>query len=114
MEHNHVHERRFSGDADRLRSPERIKRLEVSNVVTLSLQGLPDAGVLDVGTGTGLFAEAFIAAGSAVTGIDTNPDLLALARRHVPTAEEIATLKGAAIADKLRERRLEKIRAITR
>ena len=87
MEHNHVHERRFSGDADRLRSPERIKRLEVSNVVTLSLQGLPDASVLDVGTGTGLFAEAFAAAGSAVSGIDTNTDLLALARRHVPTGE---------------------------
>ena len=87
MEHNHTHERRFQGNADRLRSPERIERLEVRNVVTMSLQGLAAASVLDVGTGTGLFAEAFAAAGAAVTGIDTNVDLLALARQHVPAGE---------------------------
>ena len=87
MDHNHAHERRFHGNADRLRSPERIERLEVSNVVTMSLQGLPAASVLDIGTGTGLFAEAFAVAGSAVTGIDTNADLLALARQHVPTGD---------------------------
>jgi len=38
----------------------------------------------------------------------------AAAKSVVPTAEDIATLKGAAIADKVRERRLEKIRAVTR
>ncbi len=81
------HERRFHGDADRLRSAERIALLEVDRVVDLSTEGLVDPRILDVGTGTGVFAEAFAARGFAVTGIDTNSDLLQLAAQHVPTAE---------------------------
>ncbi len=43
--------------------------------------------VLDIGTGTGVFAEAFAQAGLAVTGLDVNVELLAVARGHVPTAQ---------------------------
>ena len=81
-----THERRFHGTADRLRAPDRIARLDVPRVVDLSLAGLTATSVLDVGTGTGVFAEAFAAAGLAVTGIDTNADLLAVARGFAPTA----------------------------
>jgi ubiquinone/menaquinone biosynthesis C-methylase UbiE len=82
-----THERRFHGTADRLRAADRIARLDVPRVVELSLAGLTATSVLDVGTGTGVFAEAFAAAGLAVTGIDTNADLLAVAREFAPTAQ---------------------------
>jgi len=81
------HERRFQGQADRLRAPERIALLEVPRVVALSSEGLTIKNALDVGTGTGIFAEAFAALGIEVMGIDVNTDLLALAREHVPTAQ---------------------------
>jgi ubiquinone/menaquinone biosynthesis C-methylase UbiE len=81
------HERRFHGTADRLRAADRIARLDVPRVVELSLAGLTATSVLDVGTGTGVFAEAFVAAGLTVTGIDTNADLLAVARGFAPTAQ---------------------------
>jgi ubiquinone/menaquinone biosynthesis C-methylase UbiE len=81
------HERRFHGDAERLRSAERIALLEVDRVVTLSVEGLITPRVIDVGTGTGVFAEAFAARGFAVTGIDSNGGLLQVARRLVPMAE---------------------------
>jgi SAM-dependent methyltransferase len=81
------HERRFHGDAENLRSPERIALLEVDRVVTLSVEGLATPRILDVGTGTGVFAEAFAAKGFAVTGIDTNSDLLQAAGRLVPAAK---------------------------
>ena len=81
------HERRFQGQADRLRAPERIALLEVPRVAALSSEGLTIKSALDVGTGTGIFAEAFAALGIEVTGIDVNTDLLALARQSVPTAQ---------------------------
>jgi 2-polyprenyl-3-methyl-5-hydroxy-6-metoxy-1,4-benzoquinol methylase len=81
-----MHERRFSGEAHRLRSPDRMALLEVDRVVRSSLDGVLVGSVLDVGTGTGVFAEAFAGHGLAVTGIDTNSDLLELAREYVPGA----------------------------
>jgi ubiquinone/menaquinone biosynthesis C-methylase UbiE len=83
----HDHHKRYGGGPERLRSPERIARLEIERVVTLSTEGLAASRVLDVGTGTGLFAEAFAAKGLAVAGIDPNRELLALAARLVPGAE---------------------------
>ncbi len=85
--HFRTHERRFHGAADRLRAPERLALLEAPRVVALSLAGLTVTRVLDVGTGTGIFAEAFAALGLAVTGIDTNADLLAIAAGYAPTAQ---------------------------
>lgn len=91
MNDTHSHERRFHSAADQLRAPDRIARLDVSRVVALSLAGLTATRVLDVGTGTGVFAEAFAAAGLDVTGIDTNAELLAVAAGYAPTAQ----FKGA-------------------
>jgi len=82
-----AHERRFHGAADQLRAADRVARLDVPRVVALSLAGLTAASVLDVGTGTGIFAEAFTAAGLAVTGIDANPSLLTIAMGYAPTAQ---------------------------
>ncbi len=80
------HERRFHGGAERLRAPERVALLETGNVVRLCRDGLALSSVLDVGTGTGVFAEAFAQESLRVTGIDPNPDLLAIARKFVPDA----------------------------
>jgi ubiquinone/menaquinone biosynthesis C-methylase UbiE len=52
--------------------------------VGLSTEGLRIARVLDVGTGSGIFAEAFAAQSLTVTGIDPATDLLEHARAHVP------------------------------
>jgi ubiquinone/menaquinone biosynthesis C-methylase UbiE len=84
MNHREKHERRFHADAGRLRSPERLELLEVSRVIELIVQGLAVRTLLDVGTGTGVFAEAFSGLGLEVTGIDANIDLLASARTYVP------------------------------
>lgn len=83
-----MHEKRFHGQADRLRSPERVARLEVERAVQLSLDGLPAVeSILDVGTGSGLFAEALVAQASKVVGLDVNEEMLALARSLVPGAD---------------------------
>jgi ubiquinone/menaquinone biosynthesis C-methylase UbiE len=81
------HERRFHDEPQGLRSPERIALLEVARVVELALEGLTAPRVLDVGTGTGVFAEAFAARGLAVAGIDPNSSLLAVARDLVSGVE---------------------------
>jgi ubiquinone/menaquinone biosynthesis C-methylase UbiE len=82
----HPHERRYHGGADRLRSPERIALLETARVVSLSVDGRKIASILDVGTGTGIFAEAFADGSRRVEGIDPDPQLLEAARRQVPAA----------------------------
>ena len=87
--------RQFHGDPARLRSPERVARLEPERVVALSLEGGPVETVLDVGTGTGLFAEAFSASGVAVTGVDVNADSLEVARQHVPNGRFVEALAAA-------------------
>ncbi len=82
-----MHERRFNREIERLRDPERIARLEPDRVVDLALDGLKGVqSLLDVGTGTGLFAEKFTAKGLTVTGLDANPDMLPVARQYVAAA----------------------------
>jgi len=81
------HEKRFHGQAESLRSPARVALLEVAAVVNLSLENASIRSVLDVGTGTGIFAEAFAAQGLRVTGIDANGELLKAARAAVPGVE---------------------------
>lgn len=81
-----MHERRFNREIERLRDPERIARLEVERVVNLVLENLTGVqSVLDVGTGSGLFAEQFAAKGLLVTGLDVNPDMLPVAQQYVPS-----------------------------
>ena len=83
-----MNERRYDGEIERLRSPGRLALLEVERVVSLSLEGL-DApkSMLDIGTGSAIFAEAFAAHGLSVAGIDLRDDMLAAARRYVPSGD---------------------------
>ena len=89
------HLRRFHGEAERLRSAERIALLEPERVVSLSIEGLRASSVLDIGTGTGLFAEAFARWGLEATGVDVNAEYLSVARTLVPA---IRFLEGPAEA----------------
>ncbi|HUN65496.1 MAG TPA: class I SAM-dependent methyltransferase [Bacteroidota bacterium] len=79
-----MHERRYAGGIERLRSPERVRLLEVERVIDLALSGAEIRTVLDVGTGSGIFAEAFARRGLSVTGIDPQPGMLEAAREYVP------------------------------
>jgi ubiquinone/menaquinone biosynthesis C-methylase UbiE len=81
------HRRRFHGAPEMLRSPGRVELLEVPRVVSLCLAGIAARTVLDVGTGTGIFAEAFSVQGLEVTGIDANPAMIEVARRLVPNGQ---------------------------
>jgi ubiquinone/menaquinone biosynthesis C-methylase UbiE len=83
-----MHEKRFNREIERLRDPDRITRLEVARVVELVLAGLEDTKtLLDIGTGSGLFAEQFAAKGFEVTGLDANPEMIPAAQMFVPTAQ---------------------------
>jgi ubiquinone/menaquinone biosynthesis C-methylase UbiE len=84
METDQAHERRFHSGPERLRSPERLSLMEVPRVVSLCINGKGVRNALDVGTGTGIFAEAFAAIGIEATGIDVNTAFLALARGLAP------------------------------
>ena len=50
----------------------------------LCLEHTKIKSVLDVGTGTGVFAEEFVKRGVAVFGMDVNPEMLPAARSYVP------------------------------
>jgi ubiquinone/menaquinone biosynthesis C-methylase UbiE len=83
-----MHERRYGREIERLRDPERMARLEVDRVVQLTLAGMErPATMLDVGTGSGLFAQKFTARGILVTGVDVNPQMIPEASAHVPSGE---------------------------
>lgn len=78
-----MHEKRFNRAIERLRDPERVQRLEVAQVVDQALLGGKVHSVLDVGTGSRLFAEAFAARGLQVSGLDANPEMLPVAAEYV-------------------------------
>jgi ubiquinone/menaquinone biosynthesis C-methylase UbiE len=82
-----MNERTFHGGVERLRVPKRLALLEVERVVDLVLDGVDAKNVLDVGTGSGIFAEAFARHGLAVAGIDANPEMVAAAQQHVPVGD---------------------------
>lgn len=79
-----MHEKQFDGSIERLRSPERVARLEVERVTGLCLEAGSLKTVLDVGVGSGLFAEAFYRRGLKVSGVDINPHMLPIAKQFVP------------------------------
>lgn len=84
---NSLHERRFDGALERLRTPERIARLEVGRTVALSMEGLTAHSLLDIGTGSGLFAEAFQKQGLTVSGVDVNAQMVQVASQLVPEGD---------------------------
>ena len=59
-------------------------RLEDERMVALSLEAADPKSVLDVGVGSGLFAEAFYQHGLEVAGVDVNPENIVAAKRFVP------------------------------
>lgn len=95
------HDRRFAGQIAMLRSEQRVAMLEIERVVTACLSDGRIQSVLDIGTGSGLFAEAFAKHGCRVTGIDLREDMLEVARQFVPTGEfQIAHMEHVPLADK--------------
>ena len=82
-----MHEKRFEGEIARLRSPERVERLEVERVVDLCLENNHPQDMLDIGVGSGLFAEAFARRGIKIAGVDANPEMLPAARQFVPEGD---------------------------
>lgn len=80
-----MNERLYNAGVDRLRAPERIARLEVDRVVSLAIEGIQPSTVLDVGTGSGIFAEAFAKAGLTPSGVDLKPEMIQAAQRYVPS-----------------------------
>lgn len=82
-----MNERVYNQSPDNLRSKERRERLEIDKVVSYCLKDEDIKSVLDIGCGSGLFAEQFCKRGIKVTGIDLNPDMIESARRYVPEAD---------------------------
>jgi len=80
-------DRVFKAKIEMLRSGERVRMLEVDRVVALSLENINAGSVLDVGTGSALFAEAFAGKNLAVSGVDINEKMIAEARKFVPKAK---------------------------
>jgi ubiquinone/menaquinone biosynthesis C-methylase UbiE len=81
-----MHEKRFEGDISRLRNTERIARLDVEQVLSLCLEHANFESALDIGTGTGVFAEGFVKRGTSVYAVDVNPNMIPAARSYVPAA----------------------------
>lgn len=95
-----MNDRVYNHGIDRLRSPERIERLEVNRVVELCLNHKEINSVLDIGTGSGLFAEGFFKQNKKVAGIDLNPDMLAAAKKHLPEVQfEISSAESLPFDD---------------
>jgi ubiquinone/menaquinone biosynthesis C-methylase UbiE len=84
-----MNEKQYDGGVERLRTPERVARLEVEHVVALCLEKADFKTVLDVGAGSGLFSEAFAQRGFIVAGVDINPEMINAARQFVATAEKL-------------------------
>jgi ubiquinone/menaquinone biosynthesis C-methylase UbiE len=80
---NSTNERVYNRGIERLRSPERIERLEVNRVVDLCTDKYVTS-FLDIGTGSAVFAEAFSKRGISVCGIDSNPEMIEAAKKFVP------------------------------
>lgn len=79
-----MNDRIFNQGVGKLRSPERVKRLEVERVINSCLQDSTINTLLDIGTGSALFAEAFSKLGISVTGIDLNKEMIEIAKIYLP------------------------------
>ena len=96
-----MNDRVYNNSIERLRSPERVARLEVERVVNLCLKNESIKSVLDIGTGSGLFAEAFYKRNIKVVGVDLNSDMIEAAKRILPLCEfNISAAEELPFADK--------------
>jgi ubiquinone/menaquinone biosynthesis C-methylase UbiE len=94
-------DRVYSDTITRLRSADRLQRMEVPEVVNLCLVARELKSLLDIGSGSGLFAEAFARAGVAATGVDVNPGMVEAAGKLVPQVEfKVATAEALPFADR--------------
>jgi len=82
-----MNERVFSRDAARLRDKTRTEMLEIDRVAGLSLEKIEINSVLDVGTGTAVFAEVFAKRGLSVAGIDIKNEMVNEAKRLLPEGD---------------------------
>ena len=82
-----MNEKTYTGTADRLRRNERVEMIEIDRVVELIFDKTGISSVLDVGTGSGLFAEAFCKANKTTAGIDISENMIVEANRLVPDAD---------------------------
>lgn len=82
-----TNERTFKRGVDKLRAIERVERLQVDKVVDLCLENLNAKSVLDIGTGSGLFAEEFANRGLKVLGIDLQTEMIENAKKYVPNGK---------------------------
>ncbi|MCH1927439.1 class I SAM-dependent methyltransferase, partial [Shewanella sp. C31] len=64
----------------------RLRRFPPGEIARKALEGLEAKSVLDIGTGTGVFAEAFAALGLFTVGLDPRADRLEVARAKVKGA----------------------------
>ncbi len=96
-----MNERVYNGEIERLRNQERLERLEVNRVVKLLTENKSIKSVLDVGTGSAVFAEAFFNEGLNVSAIDINPDMIEAAKDYLPNAiYKIAPAEDIPFSDK--------------
>ena len=82
-----MNERVYNNGIERLRSAERVERLELERVVDLCLEEKNISSMLDVGTGSGLFAGAFHKRNLTVAGVDVNKEMIDAAKDILPGCE---------------------------
>jgi ubiquinone/menaquinone biosynthesis C-methylase UbiE len=80
-------DRVYNSGIEKLRSKERVERLEFERVVDLCLIDKNISSVLDVGTGSGLFAEEFFKRGIKIAGIDSSSEMINAAKDYLPDCE---------------------------
>lgn len=94
-------DKRYNDKIEKLRDPGRVARYEMDAMITACLDGIRAKSMLDVGTGSGLFAEAFVKQGLEVAGSDINPEMIAAAKKFVPAGRfEVAPAEKQPFEDK--------------
>jgi len=82
-----MNERVYNQKAEKLRSAERKERLQVDKVIAFITKAGNFKSLVDIGTGSGLFAEAFAGKNITVTGVDINPEMIEAAKVYLPDSE---------------------------
>ena len=92
--------KKFEEKIEKLRYPERITQLEVSKTVDIIMGTQSVEWLLDIGTGSALFAESFYVRSQRVVGVDIDPEMLVAARHYNPQIDFLlATAENLPFAD---------------